>query len=152
MVAPKAKTLRDRTNEYRSLATALRKRQLNPPPLPESNNSKATATAANSEFSRHASSIGKDIQDTTLLLEQLATLARRKTMFDDRSGEINALTNQVKQRIAGLNGKILSLQALQRKQSGKDAATGGKQAIEHHSNIVMSLQSRLASTSTVFKD
>ncbi|KAJ2591005.1 Integral membrane protein SED5 [Coemansia sp. RSA 1722] len=152
MVAPKAKTLRDRTNEYRSLATALRKRQLNPPPLPESNNSKAAANAANSEFSRHASSIGKDIQDTTLLLEQLATLARRKTMFDDRSGEINALTNQVKQRIAGLNGKILSLQALQRKQSGKDAATGGKQAIEHHSNIVMSLQSRLASTSTVFKD
>ncbi|KAJ2860861.1 Integral membrane protein SED5, partial [Coemansia asiatica] len=151
MVALKAKTLRDRTNEYRSLTTALRKRQQNPPQS-KSSGSKSAANAATSEFSQHASAIGRDIQDTTLLLEQLATLARGKTMFDDRSGEINALTNQVKQRIAGLNGKILSLQALQRKQNDKDAAGGGKQALEHHSNIVMSLQSQLASTSTVFKD
>lgn len=49
----------------------------------------------------------------------------------------------------------MSLQALQRKK-GTGANTsgggGGQQASEHHSNIVMSLQSQLASTSTVFKD
>ncbi|KAJ2640998.1 Integral membrane protein SED5 [Coemansia sp. RSA 1694] len=51
----------------------------------------------------------------------------------------------------------MSLQALQRKQGGgggTNAGVGGtgQQASEHHTNIVMSLQSQLASTSTVFKD
>ncbi|KAJ2398469.1 Integral membrane protein SED5 [Coemansia sp. RSA 2603] len=156
MVAAKAKTLRDRTNEFRSLTNALRKRQQGATSTSTSDTAKSRplTNGAYSEFSQHASAIGKDIQDTTLLLERLATLARGKTIFDDRSGEINALTNQVKQRIATLNGKIMSLQALQRKQQQQQGGTsaGGKQANEHHSNIVVSLQSQLASTSTVFKD
>ncbi|KAJ1721690.1 Integral membrane protein SED5 [Coemansia erecta] len=155
MVATKAKTLRDRTNEFRSLTTALRKRQQGATSMPETSKARPLANGTYSEFSQHAGAIGKDIQDTTLLLERLATLARGKTIFDDRSGEINALTNQVKQRIATLNGKIMSLQALQRKQQQQQqggASAGGKQANEHHSNIVVSLQSQLASTSTVFKD
>ncbi|KAJ1934932.1 Integral membrane protein SED5 [Kickxella alabastrina] len=41
----------------------------------------------------------------------------------------------------------MSLQSLQRRQGGD-----GQQASEHHSNIVVSLQSQLAGTSTVFKD
>ncbi|KAJ2651236.1 Integral membrane protein SED5 [Coemansia sp. RSA 1287] len=97
----KAKTLRDRTAEYRSLVTALRNRQQSPlPPATKSKNPQA-------------------------------------------------LTTQVKQRIAAINGKIMSLQQLQRQQNGSH---GGHQAIEHHSNVVLSLQSQLASTSTVFKD
>ncbi|KAJ1961660.1 hypothetical protein GGI12_003129, partial [Dipsacomyces acuminosporus] len=72
------------------------------------------------------------------------------TIFEDRTSEINGLTNQVKQQIATVNGKILALQALQRRQNGGSAA--GRQATEHHSNVVVSLQSQLASTSTVFKD
>ncbi|KAJ2909085.1 Integral membrane protein SED5 [Coemansia aciculifera] len=79
---------------------------------------------------------------------------RAKTMFDDKTSDINALTSQVKQRIAAINGKIMSLQALQRKNgSGSGTNAGaGQQTTEHHSNIVVSLQSQLASTSTVFKD
>ncbi|KAJ2895234.1 Integral membrane protein SED5 [Coemansia aciculifera] len=75
-------------------------------------------------------------------------------MFDDKTSDINALTSQVKQRIAAINGKIMSLQALQRKNgSGSGTNAGaGQQTTEHHSNIVVSLQSQLASTSTVFKD
>ncbi|KAJ2002471.1 Integral membrane protein SED5, partial [Coemansia sp. S85] len=80
-------------------------------------------------------------------------VARTKTIFDDKTSDINALTTQVKQRIAGINGKIMSLQALRRQQGiGTSAGASGQQASEHHSNIVMSLQSQLASTSTVFKD
>ncbi|KAJ2186438.1 Integral membrane protein SED5 [Coemansia sp. RSA 370] len=101
MSMAKAKTLRDRTAEYRSLVTALRNRQQSPlPPATKSKNPQA-------------------------------------------------LTTQVKQRIAAINGKIMSLQQLQRQQNGSH---GGHQAIEHHSNVVLSLQSQLASTSTVFKD
>ncbi|KAJ2142354.1 Integral membrane protein SED5 [Coemansia sp. RSA 1807] len=142
----KAKTLRDRTAEYRSLVTALRNRQQSPlPPATKSKNPQVSF----GEFSKHAGAIGQDIQSTTLLLEQLAKLARGKTIFDDKTREINALTTQVKQRIAAINGKIMSLQQLQRQQNGSH---GGHQAIEHHSNVVLSLQSQLASTSTVFKD
>ncbi|KAJ2581861.1 Integral membrane protein SED5, partial [Coemansia sp. RSA 1836] len=116
-----------------------------------------TMPAQQPQPQQHAGAIGKDIQDTTLLLERLATLARTKTIFDDKTSDINALTTQVKQRIAAINGKIMSLQALQRKQGGgggTNAGVGGtgQQASEHHTNIVMSLQSQLASTSTVFKD
>ncbi|KAJ2080870.1 Integral membrane protein SED5, partial [Coemansia sp. S142-1] len=157
MSVGKARTLRDRTNEYRSLVSALRKRQQLKAETGaiDANGSKRQANAAHSEFSRHAGAIGKDIQDTTLLLERLAALARAKTIFDDKTSDINALTTQVKQRIAGINGKIMSLQALQRKQGTGANTSGsgsGQQASEHHSNIVMSLQSQLASTSTVFKD
>ncbi|KAJ1824550.1 Integral membrane protein SED5 [Coemansia sp. RSA 2675] len=155
MSVGKARTLRDRTNEYRSLVSALRKRQqLKPETGPaEAKGGKPQANPTHSEFSRHAGAIGKDIQDTTLLLERLAALARTKTIFDDKTSDINALTTQVKQRIAGINGKIMSLQALRRQQGiGASAGASGQQASEHHSNIVMSLQSQLASTSTVFKD
>ncbi|KAJ1766853.1 Integral membrane protein SED5 [Coemansia sp. RSA 1752] len=146
MSMAKAKTLRDRTAEYRSLVTALRNRQQSPlPPATKSKNPQVSF----GEFSKHAGAIGQDIQSTTLLLEQLAKLARGKTIFDDKTREINALTTQVKQRIAAINGKIMSLQQLQRQQNGSH---GGHQAIEHHSNVVLSLQSQLASTSTVFKD
>ncbi|KAJ2440245.1 Integral membrane protein SED5, partial [Coemansia sp. RSA 2424] len=160
MSVGKARTLRDRTNEYRSLVSALRKRQQLKTETAgaDASGGKRQPNAAHSDFSRHAGAIGKDIQDTTLLLERLAALARTKTIFDDKTSDINALTTQVKQRIAAINGKIMSLQALQRKQGGGGGGTNagvggtGQQASEHHTNIVMSLQSQLASTSTVFKD
>ncbi|KAI9479287.1 Integral membrane protein SED5 [Coemansia sp. RSA 989] len=139
------KSLRDRTQEYRSLATALRKRQQHTPePRHRSSN------ASFGDFSRQASSIGKEIQSTALVLEKLATLARSKTIFDDRTDEINGLTTQVKQRIAAINGKIMTLQQLQRRQNG--AGHGTQQTTEHHANVVLSLQSQLAGTSTTFKD
>ncbi|KAJ2473099.1 Integral membrane protein SED5 [Coemansia sp. RSA 2322] len=145
MSAGKARTLRDRTNEYRSLVAALRKRQKqvadSTSGAVEAGGSKRHVNAAHSEFSKHAGAIGKDIQDTTA-----------KTIFDDKTSDINALTTQVKQRIAAINGKIMSLQALQRRQGSTGANTPGQQATEHHSNIVMALQSQLAGTSTVFKD
>ncbi|KAJ2509243.1 Integral membrane protein SED5 [Coemansia sp. RSA 1939] len=150
MSSLRAKTLRDRTAEYRSLTTALRKRQPSAPQIDLNPNS-TNAKNAFGEFSRQSSAIGKEIQETTVILEQLALLARGKTIFDDKTSEINALTNQVKQRIAAINGKILSLQTLQRKQNGHSGKTG-QHAAEHHSNIVVSLQSQLANTSTVFKD
>ncbi|KAJ2491445.1 Integral membrane protein SED5 [Coemansia sp. RSA 2050] len=155
MSVGKARTLRDRTNEYRLLVSALRKRQQlkTETGAAEAKGGNTQANATHSEFSRHAGAIGKDIQDTTLLLERLAALARTKTIFDDKTSDINALTTQVKQRIAGINGKIMSLQALRRQQGiGASAGASGQQASEHHTNIVMSLQSQLASTSTVFKD
>ncbi|KAJ2692035.1 Integral membrane protein SED5 [Coemansia spiralis] len=146
MSSAKQRSLRDRTTEYRSLVSALRKRQQ--APLPGAKGAHGPKSSFG-EFSKQAGAIGRDIQSTALLLERLATLARGKAIFDDRTSEVNALTSQVKQRIAAINGKILALQRLQRGQSG---SSGGQQAVEHHSNVVLSLQSQLATTSTAFKD
>ncbi|PIA16282.1 t-SNARE [Coemansia reversa NRRL 1564] len=148
-VAKPKTTLRDRTTEYRSLVAALRKRQQSLA-TPEDKDNYHSATSFG-EFSRHAGAIGKEIQNTAQLLEQLATLARGKTIFEDRTTEINGLTNQVKQRIATINGKIMSLQNLQRKQTGS-RDNDRQQAYEHRTNVVVSLQSQLANTSTTFKD
>lgn len=57
------------------------------------------------------------------------------------------LTYIIKQDIAKLNKQIAMLQSYT-----KDHKLGSKQATEHSSNVVVSLQSKLANTSMSFKD
>lgn len=101
-----------------------------------------------------ASSIGKDISSTTLKLNKLGQLAKRKTLFDDRPVEISELTFIVKQDIASINKQIAQLQAHGKQQEAKSASTSieGKLLEEHNKNIIMMLQSKLAETSMTFKD
>lgn len=96
-------------------------------------------------------------------------MAKRRTLFDDRPIEISELTYIIRQDIASLNNQIAALQSYVRAQKangsssggggggasgkgkGKDAARG-QQVEEHNSNVVMLLQSRLASMGMGFKD
>ncbi|KAI8055222.1 snare protein SED5/Syntaxin 5 [Syncephalis plumigaleata] len=103
-----------------------------------------------SQFSQRASTIARDIHATAAKLEKLGALAKRKTLFDDRPVEINELTQVIKRDIASLNGQIASLQ--QQMKNDAQSSSGDKQALEHSSNVVVSLQSRLANTSMTFKD
>ncbi|KAI9595642.1 t-SNARE [Syncephalis fuscata] len=103
-----------------------------------------------SQFSERASAIARDIHGTAEKLEKLGALAKRKTLFDDRPVEINELTQIIKRDIAGLNGQIASLQ--QQMRNDASSSTNSKQAFEHSSNVVVSLQSRLATASMAFKD
>ncbi|WWD00925.1 hypothetical protein V866_007863 [Kwoniella sp. B9012] len=107
-----------------------------------------------SEFGRMASGIAKDINNTTLKLQKLAQLAKRKTLFDDRPIEISELTYIIRQDIASLNTQIASLQSYVRSQKPNSSSGGnnGKQVEEHNSNVVMLLQSRLANMGMGFKD
>ncbi|WVQ69598.1 uncharacterized protein L199_007818 [Kwoniella botswanensis] len=107
-----------------------------------------------SEFGRMASGIAKDINNTTLKLQKLAQLAKRKTLFDDRPIEISELTYIIRQDIASLNTQIASLQSYVRSQKPNASSGGknGKQVEEHNSNVVMLLQSRLANMGMGFKD
>ncbi|OCF54075.1 syntaxin 5 [Kwoniella mangroviensis CBS 10435] len=110
--------------------------------------------ASKSEFGRMASGIAKDINNTTLKLQKLAQLAKRKTLFDDRPIEISELTYIIRQDIASLNTQIASLQSYVRSQKPNASGGGnnGKQVEEHNSNVVMLLQSRLANMGMGFKD
>lgn len=103
-----------------------------------------------SEFARGAAQVAQQIQSVSGRLEQLATLARRKTIFDDKPVEISELTYIIKRDIAGLNGQIAKLQQLTGNTRG--SAGKGKQAEEHNSNVLVMLQGQLASTSLGFKD
>ena len=88
-------------------------------------------------------------------------MAKRRTLFDDRPIEISELTYIIRQDIASLNNQIAALQSYVRAQKagggaggkGKDKGKGqGQQVEEHNSNVVMLLQSRLASMGMGFKD
>jgi len=100
-----------------------------------------------------ASGIGKDLVETTRKLSKLAQLAKRKTLFDDRPVEISELTYIIKQDIANINKQIAALQTYVKNQRAKNTKKGvGKQVEEHNNNVVMLLQSKLATTSMNFKD
>jgi hypothetical protein len=63
------------------------------------------------------------------------------------------LTFIIKQDIANLNRQIANLQAYVKQRNGQSIKSAeGKQIDEHNSNVVMLLQSKLASTSMSFKD
>ena len=77
------------------------------------------------------------------------TVAKRKTLFDDRPLEINELTYIIKQDLSALNTSISSLQQLAR--PGTSAATSTQQT-EHAKNVVFLLQGKLTDVSANFKD
>lgn len=80
-------------------------------------------------------------------LEKLATLARRRTLFDDRPVEINELTYIIKQDLSALNQQIGGLQVLTKQQHPKADQEG-----EHNKNVVFMLQGKLTDVSANFKD
>lgn len=85
------------------------------------------------------------------------SVAKRKTLFDDRPVEISELTYIIKQDIAQLNQQIAQLQSFVKANAigagaGSKSGPGGKQVEEHNANVVMMLQSKLADTSLGFKD
>ncbi|TRZ07055.1 hypothetical protein HGM15179_020052 [Zosterops borbonicus] len=100
-----------------------------------------------SEFSLMAKRIGKDLSNTFAKLEKLTILAKRKSLFDDKSVEIEELTYIIKQDMNSLNKQIAQLGELLRARGGP----AGRHGHTHSNTVVVSLQSRLASMSNDFK-
>ncbi|KRZ76772.1 Syntaxin-5, partial [Trichinella papuae] len=91
--------------------------------------------------------IGHDLSETFLKLEKLTILAKRKSLFDDRPGEVDELTQIIKQDIANLNRQIGVLQQMmQRNQSSSE-----QNQSQHSKSIVVTFQSKLATISSDFK-
>ncbi|KAJ7070809.1 t-SNARE [Mycena amicta] len=145
--------IQDRTNEFRSCVESIRSRSA----LPRGADAKQRLlrngkTPTKSEFSRMASTISRDISSATIKLGKLGQLAKRKTLFDDRPVEISELTFIIKQDIANINKQIAALQSYVKQNGQGSKSAEGKQLDEHNSNVVMLLQSKLATTSMTFKD
>ncbi|NXX27499.1 STX5 protein, partial [Nicator chloris] len=125
---------RDRTQEFLFACKSLQGRQGSPGP---------PSLTAPSPSRR----IGKDLSNTFAKLEKLTILAKRKSLFDDKSVEIEELTYIIKQDINSLNKQIAQLQELVRARAGP----AGRHVQSHSNTVVVSLQSKLASMSNDFK-
>ncbi|KAJ0384748.1 hypothetical protein COL922a_007750 [Colletotrichum nupharicola] len=149
-------SIQDRTSEFQSvLAQAQRRKASSKLGAQQrsllTDSQKAAADGDSrprrSEFARQAAQIGRGISATMGKLEKLATLARRRTLFDDRPVEINELTYIIKQDLSSLNQQIGNLQVLTRQQHPKADQEG-----EHNKNVVFMLQGKLTDVSANFKD
>ncbi|XP_027355350.1 syntaxin-32-like [Abrus precatorius] len=149
-------SFRDRTHEFQSIAERLKKSGTAPngPSSSSTSSSRSeeqrSAIANQSEFNRRASKIGYGIHQTSQKLAKLAKLAKRTSVFDDPTMEIQELTGVIKQDITALNSAVVDLQLLcnSRNESGNastDTAT-------HSTTVVDDLKTRLMSTTKEFKD
>jgi len=107
---------------------------------PNESSAKSSAT----KFTMAAAQIGKGIFDTASKLSRLAKLAKKKTLFDDPSLEIQELTYIIKMDITNLNKQIENLQLL--------VAANNNQTSKHSETVIGNLKSKLANTAKDFRD
>ncbi|KAF6251783.1 t-SNARE [Scenedesmus sp. NREL 46B-D3] len=141
-------SLRDRTGDFQAIAQRLQKQSVSQDAGVSSNHHQTKQTVQQqSEFARKASQIGLSIHTTSVRLQKLAQLAKRTSMFDDPSREIDEMTGIIKQDIQGLNMAIADLQRVSSKKPDEN-----KQSQDHSHTVVNSLRTRLKDATQEFKD
>jgi len=142
-------TSRDRTAEFLSAVRSLQNRSTNGM-LHTNRTSQVTRNSEQhqqySEFMRVAKIISKDLSNTYAKLEKLTLLAKKRSLFDDRPQEIQELTYIIREDITNLNKQIAHLQGFMKKQQNQQQNTRA-----HSANVVVALQSKLATMSSEFK-
>ncbi|KAG6476287.1 syntaxin-32-like isoform X1 [Zingiber officinale] len=148
-------TYRDRTQEFVKAVESLKKTA---PPAPEvpslsdalSLDSYNSAASNQSEFNKRASRIGLEIHQASQKLAKLAKLAKRTSVFDDPSVEIQQLTTVIKQDITALNSAVVDLQLLCNSQN--ENGNMSRDSSSHSTNVVDNLKNRLMKATKEFKD
>ncbi|GMY35974.1 syntaxin-32 [Fagus crenata] len=148
---------RDRTQEFLNVAERLKT------PLSSANNATSLSSssggkavgpgstvAIQSEFNKRASKIGYGIHQSSQKLAKLAQLAKRTSVFDDPTLEIQELTELIKQDITALNSAVVDLQLLCNSQ--KEAGNFSSDTTTHSTTVVDNLKNRLMSTTKEFKE
>ncbi|KAH1026830.1 syntaxin-5 [Dendroctonus ponderosae] len=138
---------RDRTSEFINTIQTLQGRNI-ARAVAVKDPRKSRAIQSHSEFMLIAKNVGKNLASTYAKLEKLTLLAKRKSLFDDRTAEIQELTYIIKGDLNSLNQQIAQLQNISKRQKH---STNGRHLQSHSSNIVLTLQSKLATMSTDFK-
>nr|VDC96561.1 unnamed protein product [Brassica rapa] len=121
-----------------------------------------SAVANQSEFKKRAAVIGLAINQTsqklsklaqrvrTIVSEDVISLAKRSSVFDDPTREIQELTAVIKQEISSLNSALIDLQAV--RNSHNDERTISRDTTTHSATVVDDLKNRLMDTTKEFKD
>ncbi|KAI3468273.1 hypothetical protein Pfo_024936 [Paulownia fortunei] len=147
-------SIRDRTQEFLGIAERVKK-SVSLQNGPSSSGSKReeplrSAVAMQSEFNRRASKIGFGIHQTSQKLSKLAKLAKRTSVFDDPTMEIQELTAVIKQDITALNSAVVDLQFLSN--SRNESGNISSDTTTHSTTVVDDLKNRLMSTTKEFKE
>lgn len=102
------------------------------------------------DFMQRAKLIGRNISSTYAKLEKLTHLAKRRSLFDDsHDREIQELTGIIRHDLTSLTKQLGDL----RNRSRIASSTGNNAHLQKHSsNLVGSLQSKVASITQMFKD
>ncbi|KAI4376156.1 hypothetical protein MLD38_013946 [Melastoma candidum] len=148
-------SFRDRTQEFLGIQERLRK--LNPlsgqgndvPSCGSKTEEQRSAVALQSEFNRRASKIGFGIHQTSQKLSKLAKLAKRTSVFDDPTMEIQELTAVIKQDITALNSAVVDLQVLS---NSRNDSSISSDTTSHSTTVVDDLKNRLMSATKEFKE
>ncbi|GMI97610.1 syntaxin of plants 32 [Hibiscus trionum] len=148
-------SFRDRTQEFQSVAERLRKSFSSRPGQNGASSSRSRAeeqrsvVAHQSEFNRRASKIGFGIHQTSQKLSKLAKLAKRTSVFDDPTMEIQEITAVIKQDITALNSAVVDLQLFC---NSRNEGSISSDTSSHSTTVVDDLKNRLMSTTKEFKD
>ncbi|KAL0327570.1 UNVERIFIED_CONTAM: syntaxin [Sesamum angustifolium] len=147
-------SIRDRTQEFVGIAERVKK-SYSLQNGPSSSGSKPeepprSAMAMQSEFNRRASKIGFGIHQTSQKLAKLAKLAKRTSVFDDPTVEIQELTTVIKQDITALNSAVVDLQFLSNSRNEREHIS--TDTTTHSTTVVDDLKNRLMSATKEFKD
>ncbi|CAL9059944.1 unnamed protein product [Musa banksii] len=163
---------RDRTQEFIKTIENLKKSS-STPDAPSSNavsrlEVPKSAASIQSEFSKRASQIGLGIHHTSQKLTNLAKckyftiltrncfhafvflVAKRTSVFDDPTVEIQELTAVIKQDITALNSAVVDLQHLCDSQN--KGGNMSRDTTNHSTTVVDNLKNRLMSTTKEFKE
>ncbi|CAN1257032.1 SYP31 [Linum perenne] len=153
-----ASAYRDRTAEFRSLTETLTKiggikrdrtqSQETDPFLPSKQNS--SSLSYRSDFNKKASLIGLGVHEASLKVSRLAKLAKKSSMFDDPTVEIQELTVLIKNDITALNSALTDLQTLQR----MEIADGNysEDRVVHSTAVCDDLKNKLMGTTKELQD
>lgn len=150
---------RDRSDEFFKIVETLR-RSIAPAPaannVPYGNNRNDGARREDlinkSEFNKRASHIGLAINQTSQKLSKLAKLAKRTSVFDDPTQEIQELTVVIKQEISALNSALVDLQLFRISQNDEGNNSRDRDKSTHSATVVDDLKYRLMDTTKEFKD
>ncbi|XP_047339028.1 syntaxin-32-like [Impatiens glandulifera] len=147
-------SFRDRTQEFQSITERLKKSFSSPQNGPSSSGTKSddqrAALSMQSEFNKKASKIGFGIHQTSQKLSKLAKLAKRTSVFDDPTMEIQELTAVIKQDITALNSAVVDLQLYSNSRNGNENVSSDTSS--HSTTVVDDLKNRLMSTTKEFKE
>ncbi|KAM0001294.1 putative target SNARE coiled-coil domain-containing protein [Helianthus debilis subsp. tardiflorus] len=162
MKSVQSSSYRDRTHEFSSITERLRKSVSSANAVAGVNSSAGVAgggakgggsrssVAFQSEFNKRASKIGYGIHHTSQKLAKLAKLAKRTSVFDDPTTEIQELTAVIKQDITALNSAVVDLQLICNSQNESENVSSD--TTTHSTTVVDNLKNRLMSTTKEFKD
>lgn len=155
MAVKTAQSFRDRTLEFQNITERLKKSFSSGtgptgPSAVSKSEEQRSSVALQSEFNKRASKIGLGIHQTSQKLSKLAKLAKRTSVFDDPTMEIQELTALIKQDITTLNSAVVDLQLLcnSRNENGNISSDTSS----HSTTVVDDLKNRLMSTTKEFKE